>query len=96
MNNVSVPTFTNAAPSDVEKRRINAAYELIRPIHIIASIMIAAFGTGPDSMPSLPTNTTTVAIKPNTSTSGSAASPLQYAQSGAATQPTTPMIVDGR
>ena len=96
MNKVSVPTFTKAAPFADEKRRIIAAYELIRPIHSIASIMIAVFGTGPDSMPSLPTNTTTVAIKLNTITSGSAASPIQYAQSGAATQPTTPMTVDGR
>ena len=96
MNNVSVPTCTNAGPFAEEKRRISAANELIRPIHRIASIMIAVFGTGPDSIPSLPTKTMTAAINPNTSTSGSAASPIQYAQSGAATHPTTPMTVEGR
>ena len=94
MNNVSVPVLAYEPPY-VEKRNIRAAYEPSKPTQIRGIIVIEAFGNGPDSRPSLPTNVMAVAMNANANTSGSAASPIQYAASGAEIDPTTPMTIAG-
>ena len=92
---VSVPTCVGIPPVTLW-RRIRAAYDPSNPIHVTAMLVIATFGMGPLWTPLAPRKPTDVARNANPTTSGSAASPIQYAASGAATHAINPANVAGR
>ena len=93
-NNVSVPIFSKPGP-EFESRKMSAPYEPNSPTQTIPSMVNPKFGTGPLSTELVPMKLTAPAINENTNTSGNAASPIQYAASGAATQPAIPTIIAG-
>jgi hypothetical protein len=73
-NSVSVPQFS---PPVFDRRTMSAANDPSTPIHTMPSVVMAMFGSGPDSTPWAPRNPAAPAMKAKDTTSGSEATPTQ-------------------
>ncbi len=77
MNNVSVPVSASNTPCVVENRRINAANDPPRPIHMMPAAATEIFGNGPLSTERAPIWVTAIVTNPSIITNGNADSPTQ-------------------